>query len=54
MINVPYKSDFDFVLTDKPKLSDISYGKVLNSFVPYFDHIYENYQIQQNNSKQNI
>ncbi len=48
MINVPYKSDFDFVLTEKPKLNDISYGKVLNSFIPYFDYVYENYQSKQN------
>jgi len=50
MINVPYNSDFDFAITDSKKLSDISYGKVLNSFVPYFEYIYEEY----NNSKFNI
>lgn len=44
MINVPYNSDFDFALTDRPLLSDISFGKVLNSFVPYFEYIYERYQ----------
>ena len=44
MINVPYNSDFDFALTEKNSLSDISYGKVLNSFVPYFDFIYESYK----------
>lgn len=44
MINVPYNSDFDFALTEKNSLSDISYGKVLNSFVPYFDFIYERYK----------
>lgn len=41
MINVPYNSDFDFALTEKENLSDISYGKVLNSFIPYFDYVYE-------------
>lgn len=41
MINVPYNSDFDFALTDKENLSDISYGKVLNSFIPYFEYVYE-------------
>lgn len=40
MIRVPYNSDFDFTLTEKNKLSDISYGKVLNSFVPYFEYVY--------------
>jgi len=43
MINVPYNSDFDFAITEKNALSDISYGKVLNSFVSYFDFIYEKY-----------
>ena len=44
MINVPYNSDFDFALTEKNNFRDISYGKVLNSFIPYFDYIYENYK----------
>jgi len=43
MINVPYNSDFDFALTEKSKLNDISFGKVLNSFVPYFEYVYEKY-----------
>jgi len=43
MINVPYNSDFDFALTEKPNLSNLSYGKVLNSFVPYFEYIFEKY-----------
>ncbi len=44
MINVPYNSDFDFALTEKENLSDISYGKVLNSFIPYFEYVYERYK----------
>jgi ADP-heptose:LPS heptosyltransferase len=44
MINVPYNSDFDFALTEKNNLKNISYGKVLNSFVPYFEYVYERYQ----------
>jgi ADP-heptose:LPS heptosyltransferase len=43
MINVPYNSDFDFALTEKANLKEISFGKVLNSFVPYFEYIYERY-----------
>lgn len=43
MINVPYNSDFDFALTEKDNLKDISYGKVLNSFVPYFEYVFERY-----------
>ena len=43
MINVPYNSDFDFALTEKDDLKNISYGKVLNSFVPYFEYVYERY-----------
>jgi ADP-heptose:LPS heptosyltransferase len=44
MINVPYNSDFDFALTEKENLKEISYGKVLNSFVPYFEYVYERYK----------
>ena len=44
MINVPYNSDFDFALTEKSSLKDISYGKVLNSFIPFFDYVYEKFQ----------
>ncbi len=43
MINVPYNSDFDFALTEKDNLKSISYGKVLNSFVPYFEYVFERY-----------
>lgn len=43
MINVPYNSDFDFALTEKDNLKNISYGKVLNGFVPYFEYVYERY-----------
>ena len=43
MINVPYNSDFDFALTEKNDLKNISYGKVLNSFVPYFEYVFERY-----------
>jgi len=48
MINVPYNSDFDFALTDKDNLKHISYGKVLNSFIPYFEYVYERYRQQDN------
>lgn len=41
MMNVPYNSDFDFALTEKPKLETLSLGNVLNSFVPYLEYIYE-------------
>jgi len=44
MINVPYNSDFDFCLTEKPSLADISFGKVLNSFIPYFEYVYQKYE----------
>lgn len=44
MINVPYNSDFDFVSTDKKNLSFINFGQTLNSFVPYFEYLYERYQ----------
>ena len=43
MINVPYNSDFDFSLTEKPSLEKLSFGHVLNSFVPYFEYIYQRY-----------
>ncbi|MCB0730557.1 MAG: glycosyltransferase family 9 protein [Ignavibacteriae bacterium] len=43
MINVPYNSDFDFAVTDNDNLKNISYGNVLNSFVPYIEYIYEKY-----------
>ena len=43
MINVPYNSDFDFALTEKQNLADISYGKVLNSFISYFEYIFEKF-----------
>ncbi|PID59638.1 MAG: hypothetical protein CR986_05060 [Ignavibacteriae bacterium] len=44
MLDVPYNSDFDFAVTDKGKLDNISYGKVLNNFVPYFEYVYERYK----------
>jgi ADP-heptose:LPS heptosyltransferase len=43
MLNVPYNSDFDFCLTEKPSLDKLSFGKVLNSFVPYFEYVYQRY-----------
>lgn len=43
MLHVPYNSDFDFVLSEKKDLSKLSYGKVLNSFIPYFEYVYERY-----------
>ncbi len=43
LIRVPYNSDFDFVSSDKRDFSDLNYGKVLNSFIPYFDYVYERY-----------
>ncbi len=46
MINVPYNSDFDFALTEKDDLKNISFGKVLNSFVPYFEYAFERYSKQ--------
>lgn len=45
MINVPYNSDFDFVSTDKKDISSISFGQTLNSFVPYFEYLYERYRL---------
>ncbi len=43
MLHVPYNSDFDFVLNEKDNLSKLSYGKVLNSFIPYFEYVFERY-----------
>lgn len=43
IINVPYNSDFDFALTEKNSLKNISYGKVLHSFIPYFEYVYEKF-----------
>ena len=43
MINVPYNSDFDFSVTEDSSLEKLSYGKVLNSFVPYFEYVYGRY-----------
>lgn len=45
LIRVPYISDFDFVTSEKDDLSDLHYGKVLNSFIPYFDFVYEDFQL---------
>ncbi|MBK8946535.1 MAG: glycosyltransferase family 9 protein [Ignavibacteriae bacterium] len=45
LIRVPYISDFDFIRSDESDLSDLHYGKVLNSFIPYFDYVFENFQI---------
>jgi ADP-heptose:LPS heptosyltransferase len=44
MINVPYNSDFDFALTEQSDFRTISYGKVLNTFVPYFEYIYQRFK----------
>ena len=43
MMNVPYNSDFDFAISDKPKLESLSLGNVLNSFVPYLEFVYKQY-----------
>jgi len=48
MINIPYNSDFEFALTEKDNLKHISYGKVLNGLVPYFEYVYETYQQKRN------
>lgn len=45
LIRVPYISDFDFIRSDENDLSDLHYGKVLNSFIPYFDFVFENFQL---------
>jgi len=43
MLKVPYNSDFDFVQNSNDGLSNLSYGKVLNSFIPYFDYVFERF-----------
>ncbi|MBK7106746.1 MAG: hypothetical protein IPH62_15840 [Ignavibacteriae bacterium] len=49
LIRVPYISDFDFVRSEENDLSDLHYGKVLNSFIPYFDYVYENFHLNKKN-----
>jgi ADP-heptose:LPS heptosyltransferase len=44
LIQVPYRSDFDFILSENNDLSDLHFGKVLNAFIPYFDFIFENFK----------
>lgn len=44
MLKVPYNSDFDFAISNKDSLVNLSSGKVLNSFVPYFEYVYNRYK----------
>lgn len=44
LLRVPYTSDFDFMISEGDDFRDLHFGKVLNSFIPYFDYVYENYQ----------
>ncbi len=44
LLRVPYTSDFDFISSETNDFSDLHFGKVLNSFIPYFDYVYESFK----------
>jgi len=39
----PYKSPYDCVITEEHSFLRLSYGKTLNSFIPFFENFYKQY-----------
>lgn len=44
MLDIPYKSDFDFALTEDEKLERLTFGNMLNNFIPFFENYYSDFE----------